>query len=389
MPTINDKAVMACYTMEPEGLQFSSPVSVNMTLPFAGNTTPIPLLFSRYHGVSLLEDVQVIPGKSGSSINIVGKISHFSDLIINRQGLFTLSVTNPSNALAALPVDLRATVTINPDFKNMVVKKKAVAGENIVTYWVAFRSFRYDCYISEQGTTNRMSPHEVRVSGPEINLETLYSAQQIPITARLNASPSPGTVALNYRLVTELTTESRSDKFGAPVIKNTIYTPELSYSFSTKKPWSKGRFLLSTSVISDPSDYAHSILLAAVLTCSVTDSGSQITIVGNGNWVTVRGQIRSDGKFTLTGKGIVAGSGDTSVELNGRFTGDMMFEGEYSMGSGGIRVIYKVTARGETSSGLQVSNYPLFSSGGFLSFFESVGWIRSGGPRDIRTVSSC
>jgi hypothetical protein len=385
MPTINDKTVMACYVMEPDGLVFSAPVSVHIILPFSGNTTPMPLLFSKSQGVSLLDNVRVFPTKPGSTVTIEGEISHFSELIVNKQGPFILSLENPTNVLTGLPFELRAKLTPDPDFRNMMIKEKRKAGEGTAlygedsqVYWVSFLSCRYDCSISEQGITNHISPHEVKISGPEIMLDGTQSTQQIPITIKFDAiAPSNG-VEINCRLVMDLKTESRSVKYEFPKQKNVTFSSEISSTFTIKNPWVSGKYIIRTSATKDTSIYAPLIRLATVLTSFITVNDSQITIIGNGNWVTVKGQVESNGQFVATGRGMVGFNSGTAVELRGRFTGYMAFEAEYTVGSGEFRVIYVVTGRSATtSSGAQVSKYPLYSSGGFLSFFESVGWIRT------------
>jgi hypothetical protein len=267
----------------------------------------------------------------------------------------------------------------------MMIKEKRKAGEGTALYgedsqiyWVSFLSFRYDCYISEQGTTNHISPREVKITGPEIMLDGTQSTQQIPITVKFDANAPSSGVEINCRLVMDLKTESRSVKYEFPKQKNVAFSKEISSTFTIKNPWVSGKYIISTSATKDTSIYAPLIRLATVLTSFITVNDSQITIIGNGNWVTVKGQVESNGQFVATGRGMVGFNSGTAVELRGRFTGYMTFEAEYTVGSGEFRVIYVVTGRSATtSSGAQVSKYPLYSSGGFLSFFESVGWLRT------------
>jgi hypothetical protein len=378
IPTVNDQAVLACYFMEPNGLQFNTPVSVNVTLPFTGSTTPMPLLFSEIYGVSLLDEVKVIPTKSSGAVTILGKINHFSDLIISKKGPFTLSLSIPSSILAGHSFDVNAIITNNPDFRNMVVKKKGKDSENSVTYWVSFVSYTCDCYLSEQGTVNHLSPHDISVPGAKMTLDTQGRTQTVPIAANFYADAPSNAVALNYRLVMELTTEARSDKYGNQKLKTCIYEPEITTNFVINKPYVNGRYLVHTSIISDPSNYAHNIQLSTALTCVITVSGSKITIEGNGNWVKVKGQIQTDGKFTASGTGMVGDRLGESVEIKGSFTEYMVFQAEYAMGTGGVRVIYDVTGTGlGLPSRIPVINKGPFVSGGFLLFYGNVVRIRN------------
>ena len=252
-----------------------------------------------------------------------------------------------------------------------------VEGGNTVTYWMAFISCRYVCFMSEPGTTKHMTPGELKIEGEDIKLENLYSARQISLTGNFTADSSANTTVVSCRLALEFTAESRSDKYGFQKQRTSTYTPEISSTFAISKPWANGSYLVHNSVIDDPANYAHSIDLGVNLTCSVKVSGSQITFTGNGGWVTVKGQLQPNGEFTATGKGVVALAADIPVEFKGHFTGYMMFEGEYSMGSGGIRVIYKVTGTSnKTASAIKVDNYPLFFSAGLPLGIVAVGRIR-------------
>jgi hypothetical protein len=380
-PTVNNQAALACYILEPADLQLSSSANVTISLPFSSNNIPVPLLFSEIDGITLLDEIQSIPTQSGLSVTIKGKISLFSDLIISKQGPFTLTLINPGDELVGHSFEVQAVLTHNPELKNLVVKKKSNTSGEIVTYWLAFLSYQYNSYFSEQGTVSHMSPLEVSISGDETLLDTKSSVQN-PITASFKGVVASNKVVLNCRSVISLKTECRSEKYAFQTRKNSVFIPETTCAFVIKKPWVSGKYMVHTSVVNDPTVYAPSISLALNITCTVTVNGSQITITGNGNWVTVKGLIQPDGTFSLTGKGMVGDNANTSVELVGAFTEYKVFEAKYIMGKTDVRVTYQVTGNGNASkSGVQVSNSPLFFSGDFQPFFESVGWIRANGVR--------
>ena len=380
-PTVNNQAPLACYILEPADLQLSSSANVTISLPFSSNNIPVPLLFSEIDGITLLDEIQSIPTHSGLSVTIKGKISLFSDLIISKQGPFTLTLINPGDELVGHSFEVQAVLTHNPELKNLVVKKKSKTRGEIVTYWLAFLSYQYNSYFSEQGTVSHMSPLEVSISGDETLLDTKSSVQN-PITASFKGVVASNKVVLNCRSVIALKTECRSEKYAFQTRKNSVFIPETTCAFVIKKPWVSGKYMVHTSVVNDPTVYAPNISLALNITCTVTVNGSQITITGNGNWVTVKGLIQPDGKFSLTGKGMVGDNANTSVELVGAFTEYKVFEAKYIMGKTDVRVTYQVTGNGNASkSGVQVSNSPLFFSGDSQPFFESVGWIRANGVR--------
>jgi hypothetical protein len=127
------------------------------------------------------------------------------------------------------------------------------------------------------------------------------------------------------------------------------------------------------SIFDDLGGHAEYIVMPE--TFSLTIECGSIIISGPPPWVNVIGDIDSDGNFTATGSGIVAGHVDIDAELVGVLFNNTL-DAKYSMGvNGGLpgsqSIIYSVQGKvGETSEGNEVIEEMLVSIGEFVQLLE-------------------
>lgn len=109
---------------------------------------------------------------------------------------------------------------------------------------------------------------------------------------------------------------------------------------------SGGPFEISTAVVSDPGGHAPFIGDFPPL-LEVAIAGNAISMFGDPPWVTVEGTIQSNGSFTCSGSGTVAGFPDVQVDfvgqaLPGALSGTLTVGADGAL-PGGTSVIYSVS----------------------------------------------
>ncbi len=76
------EGVLAAYSLEPEGLEFSSPVDVVMEFPSEENQALPLLVHIGKDGDEIINNTSVVLDDAADKLTLSGKISHFSELIV-------------------------------------------------------------------------------------------------------------------------------------------------------------------------------------------------------------------------------------------------------------------------------------------------------------------
>jgi len=330
MPTVDNQAPLAYYSLEPEGLKFSTSAAFKVTLPFSGTTIPMPFLLSSTSGLDFPDNIIVKLDIARGTVDISGDISHFSGLGIAIECPFTITMENPGTRMVGST--FTASGMLVGSNQPFTIKQKDAQGV-VTTYSYALEEFGYLYRFNESGTELHISPGSTGISVP-----ILIKKGQQPDSLTAEFTPvSPYAkvdFAMDLTITTTLTIWSSSG--GTPVPKYLTFMPELYCNFSIVKPWTSGNFQLVTVVNQDPAGQASLIMLSPTITAQVDVRGDpSVTISGDGNWVTVSGEINPDGTFTATGIGTVAGHSDVNVKFAGTWTEENGFSGTYTMGSGG------------------------------------------------------
>ena len=102
---------LAEYTLEPSGTVFAEPAEVTLVLP-------VSMLEPGFRVINVASEVpgdpaqdtsvgvnieNFLPSDDGSDVTLVMKISHFSQLVVIRQGYFETSLSVPARAVVGVP----------------------------------------------------------------------------------------------------------------------------------------------------------------------------------------------------------------------------------------------------------------------------------------------
>jgi hypothetical protein len=217
-------------------------------------------------------------------------------------------------------------------------------------------------------TLGSSDEYQIRVSPPSGYGFTLKNVG--PDNDDSDVYPSPGAQPVGYSDVFAVNVHNPPcyDKDAGLIVAEIAFTPT---PFYLELPEIDFLLLLAEiAVIADPSGHSPYIDMPSTIELEV--SGGSINITGPAPWVAVSGEIASDGSFTATGVGTVAGYPGISVSMQGSFTGTGELDAKYSMGingglPGGQSITYSLSGQVELAG--QSKNNQVASQ-------EEADWVR-------------
>jgi hypothetical protein len=102
--------VLAAYQLEPSGLRFSTPATLQIELPSGGANVTLPVVLNLgADGAEVAEDVAAAFHAARGMFTIRASVPHFSPVVVT-QGFISVSIDQPGDQLSGVPFHVGASV---------------------------------------------------------------------------------------------------------------------------------------------------------------------------------------------------------------------------------------------------------------------------------------
>ncbi len=109
---VAEESLLAAFNLEPSGLQFDEPVTLEIGLPYDGLRLPNVWIMTD-EGAETVRNAEIIFSPAEGKMTILAEIEHFSSVIVDDLELFELTFDDPPEQYVRVEFDVTGTVSVN------------------------------------------------------------------------------------------------------------------------------------------------------------------------------------------------------------------------------------------------------------------------------------